>query len=56
MQLQQQKDDLDAENAENLIYETEHVDDGPYFDKIEDAIRSHPDLFPLFTKYYLDAA
>jgi len=53
--LQQQKDDIDAENSAKLIQETENIEDEDFFNNVEDTIRNNPNIFSLFTQYYLKA-
>jgi len=53
--LQQQKDDIDAENSAKLIQETENIEDEDFFNNVEDTIRNNPNIFSIFTQYYLKA-
>jgi hypothetical protein len=53
--LQNEAMQLEQDATQKIIEETETVDDATYFDRVENAIRQHPDLFPLLTQYYLDA-
>ena len=38
-----------------MIAQANNADNEAFFDDFEDVIRQHPQMFPLLTKYYLNA-
>ena len=55
IELQRQRDDLDRNIADELIAQANNADNQAFFDDFENVIRANPQMFPLLTKYYLNA-
>ena len=54
-ELEKQRDALDEQITNEMIAQANNADNEAFFDDFEDVIRQHPQMFPLLTKYYLDA-
>ena len=54
-ELQRQRDDLDRQVADELIAQANNADNQAFFDDFESVIRNNPQMFPLLTRYYLNA-
>ena len=54
-ELEKQRDALDEQITKEMIAQANNADNEAFFDDFEDVIRQHPQMFPLLTKYYLDA-
>ena len=54
-ELEKQRDALDKQITNEMIAQANNADNGAFFDDFEDVIRQHPQMFPLLTKYDLNA-
>ena len=54
-ELEKQREALDNQITNEMIAQANNADNEAFFDDFEDVIRQHPQMFPLLTKYYLDA-
>ncbi len=54
-ELEKQRDALDEQITNEMIAQANNADNEAFFDDFEDVIRQHPQMFPLLTKYYLNA-
>ncbi len=54
-ELNMQRDALDQQIADELIEQANNSDNQAFFNGFENVIRDNPNLFPLLTKYYLNA-
>ncbi len=55
MELNRHRDELDQQIADEMIAQANNDDNEAFFNGYESVIRDNPQMFPLFTKYYLDA-
>ena len=54
-ELWQQKSDLLEQVTDEMIRQANDSDNVTFVDNFENAIREHPEMFPLLTQYYLNA-
>ena len=54
-ELEKQRDALDEQITAEMVKQANNADNEAFFGDFEDVIRQHPQMFPLLTKYYLDA-